>query len=164
MKIQKIITCLSCLKSFSKREVIGKLCIEEVRVDLEHLCSCSRKQCRIFHGSFSVNNYPLVYIHCIIKIMCQALVLGWLDCLFTMCRTKTETLAVARDFTFFNGKSNWSENVCTLLMYKFLKFSNLFHNFWSYRSLLNLQITIDCPVLDRFCFSCVVCLFWWIYG
>ena len=33
--------------------------------------------------------------------MCQALVLGWLDCLFTMCRTKTETLAVARDFTFF---------------------------------------------------------------
>ena len=32
--------------------------------------------------------------------MCQALVLGWLDCLFTMCRTKTETLAVARDFTF----------------------------------------------------------------
>ena len=63
-------------KFFSKREVIGKLCIEEVRVDLEHLCSCSRKPCRIFHGSFSVNNYPLVYIHCIIKTMCQALVLG----------------------------------------------------------------------------------------
>ncbi len=61
MKILKK-ACLSCLKSFSKREVIGKLCIEEVRVDLEHLCSCSRKQCRIFHGSFSVNNYPLVYI------------------------------------------------------------------------------------------------------
>ena len=100
MKIPKKITCLSCLKSFSKREVIGKLCIEEVRVDLEHLCSCSRKQCRIFHGSFSVNNYPLVYIHCIIKIMCQALVLGWLDCLFAMCRTKTETLAVVHEFTF----------------------------------------------------------------
>ena len=32
--------------------------------------------------------------------MCQALVLGWLDCLFTMCRTITETLAVACDFTF----------------------------------------------------------------
>ena len=97
----KKFTCLSCLKSFSKREVIGKLCIEEVRVDLEHLCSCSWKKCRIFHGSFSVNNYPLVYIHCIIKIMFQALVLGWLDCLFTMCRTKTETLAVVREFTFF---------------------------------------------------------------
>ena len=63
-------------KFFSKSEVIGKLCIEEVRVDLEHFCSCSRKQCRIFHGSFSVNNYHLTYIHCIIKIMCQALVLG----------------------------------------------------------------------------------------
>ena len=164
MKIQKKITCLSCLKSFSKREVIGKLCIEEVRVDLEHLCSCSRKQCRIFHGSFSVNNYPLVYIHCIIKIMCQALVLGWLDCLFTMCRTKTETLAVVRDFTFFTGKSNGSQTFCTLLLYKIFKFSNLFHNLWSYRSLLNLQITTDCFVFDRFCFSCVVCLFWCIYG
>ena len=163
MKIQKN-TCLSCLKSFSKREVIGKLCIEEVRVDLEHLCSCSRKQCRIFHGSFSVNNYPLVYIHCIIKIMCQALVLGWLDCLFTMCRTKTGTLAVARDFTFFTGNSNGSETFFTLHLYKLFKFSNLFHIFWSYRSLLNFQITTDCSVFDRFCFSCVVCLFWWIYG
>ena len=33
--------------------------------------------------------------------MWQALVLGWLDCLFTMCRTKTETLAVVPEFTFF---------------------------------------------------------------
>ena len=128
-----------------------------MRVDLEHLCSCSRKQCRIFHGSFSASNYLLVYILCIIKIMCQALVLGWLDCLFTMCRTKTETLAVACDFTFFTGKSNGSKTFCTLLLYKFFKFSNLFHNFWSFRSLLNLQITTDCPVLDRFCFF-VCCL------
>ena len=78
-------TCLSCLKSFSKREVIGKLCIEEVRVDLEHLCSCSRKQCKKIHGSFSVNNYPLVYIHCIIKIMCQCLTSECLICLFGVC-------------------------------------------------------------------------------
>ena len=130
-----------------------------MRVDLEHLCSCSRKQCRIFHGSFSVNNYPLVYIHCIIKIMCQALVLGCLDCLFTMCRRKTQTLAVVREFTFFTGKSNGSETFCTLLLYKLLKFSNLVHNFRSYRSLLNFQITTDCPAFDRFCFSRVVCLF-----
>ena len=117
MRIPKnYITCLSCLKKFSKREAIGKLCIEEVRVDLEHLCSWSRKQCRIFHGSLSLNNYPLVYIHCIIKIMCQTLVLGWLDSLFTMCRTKTETLAVARDFTFFTRRSNGSETFCTLLL------------------------------------------------
>ena len=159
MKIQKKFTSLSCLKSFSIREVIGRLCIGEVRVNLEHLCSCSRKQCRIFHGSFSVNNYPLVYIHCIIKIMRQALVLGWLDCLFTMCRRKTETLAVARDFTFFTGKSNGSETFCTLLLYKFLKFSYLFRICWSYRSLLNFQITTDCPVFDRFCFLWVVRLF-----
>ena len=144
--------------------MIGKLCIEEVRVDLEYFCSCSRKQCRIFHGSLYLNNYTLVYIHCIIKIMCQVLVLGWLDCLFTICRTKTETLAVVRDFTFFTGRSNVSETFCTLLMYKILKFPYLFHNCWSYRSLLNFHITTYYPVFDRFCFSRVVCLFWWIYG
>ena len=82
--------------------------------------------------------------------MCQALVLGRLDCLFTMCRTKTKTLAVERDFKFFTGKSIGSEPFFTLLLYKFFEFSNLFHNFWSYISLLNLHITTDCPVLDRF--------------
>ena len=127
---KKYITCLSCLKSFSKREVIGKLCIGEVRVDLEHLCSCSRKQCRIFHGSFSVSNYPLVYIHCIIKIMCQALVLGWLDCLFTLCTTKTETLAVACEFTFFllesqMGLKLFAHYLCTNFL-NFNSFSEFF--------------------------------------
>ena len=126
----KKITCLSCLKSFSKREVIGKLCIEEVRVDLEHLCSCSRKQCRIFHGSFSVNNYPLVYIHCIIKIMCQALVLGWLDCLFTMCRTKTETLAVVREFTFFYWKVKWVWNFLHITYVQFFLNFHIFLEFF----------------------------------
>ena len=144
--------------------MIGKLCIEELRVDLEHLCSCSWKQCKKIHGSFSENNYPLVYIHCIIKIMCQALVLGWLDCLFTMCSTKTETLPITREFAFFTENSNEYETFCTLLMYKFLKFSYFFRFFWSYRSLLNFQITRDCPVFDRFCFLCVDRLFWWIYG
>ena len=141
--------------------MIGKLCIEEVRVGLEHLCSCSRKQCRIFHGSFSVNNYPLVYIHCIIKIMCQALVLGWLDCLFTMCRKKNRNFGCSAWIYIFYWKVKWVWNFahyfCTIS-------SNLVHNFRSYRSLLNFQITTDCPVFDRFCFSRVVCLFWWIYG
>ena len=135
-----------------------------MRVDLEHLCSCSWKQCKKIHGSFSKNNHPLVCIHCIIKIIYQALVLGWLDCLFTMCKTKTETLAVARDFTFFTRKLNGSETFCTLLLYKVFKVSYFFIVFWSYRSLLNFQITTDCPVFDRFCFLCVDRLFWWIYG
>ena len=68
-------------KNFFKREVIGKLCIGEVRVDLEHLCSCSWKQCRIFHEDSHKNNYPLVQFHCIMKIMCQGLPLGCLHLL-----------------------------------------------------------------------------------
>ena len=76
-----------------------------------------------------------------------------------MCRTKTETLAVACDFTFFTGKSNRSETFFTLLIYKFFKFSNLFHNLWSYISLLNFHITTDCPVFDRFCFHVLFAYF-----
>ena len=164
MKIQKNYYLPLMRKKFFKKRSDWKVMHQEVRVDLEHLYSCSRKQCRIFYGSFSINNYTLVYIHCIIKIMCQALVLGWLDCLFTMCRTKTETLAVARDFTIFTGKSNGSKTFCTLLLYKLFKLSYFFRIFWSYISLLNFQITTDCPVFDRFCFLWVVRLFWWIYG
>ena len=52
-------------------------------------------------------------------------------------QNKTETLAVVGEFTFFTGKSNGSETFCTLFMYKFFKFSNLVHNFRSYRNFLN---------------------------
>ena len=27
-----------------------------------------------------------------------------------------------------------------------------------------IQIITDCSVFDRFCFLCVLCLFWWLYG
>ena len=37
---------------------------------------------------------------------------------------KTETLAVAREFTFFTGTSNGSESCCTVFMYKFFMFPN----------------------------------------
>ena len=39
-----------------------------------------------------------------------------------------------------------------------------FQNFLGYRSILNTQIATDCPIFDRFCFLCVVCLFWWFHG
>ena len=40
----------------------------------------------------------------------------------------------------------------------------IFQNFLSYRSIRNIQITTDCSVFDKFCFLCIVCLFWWFYG
>ena len=58
--------------------------------------------------------------------MCQALVLGWLDWLFTMCRTKTETLAVVNEFTFFTGKSNGSEIFANYLCTNFSNFQIYF--------------------------------------
>ena len=42
--------------------------------------------------------------------------------------------------------------------------SLIFQNFWSFISIRNIQIATDCSVFDRFCFLCVVCLFWWFYS
>ena len=41
-----------------------------------------------------------------------------------MCSAKTETLAVARDFTFFIGMSNGTETICTVFLYKLFIFPN----------------------------------------
>ena len=110
------------------------------------------------------NNYPLVQIHCIIKMMCQDLPLRWLDCLFGLGSAKTETLAVVRDFTFLTGRSNGSETFCTLFIYKIFIFTNFGRIFLSTRGMVNVQIITDCSVFDRLCFLCVVCLFRWFYG
>ena len=98
---------------------------------------------------FNKNNYPLVQIHCIIKIMCQDLPLGCLNCLFGVCGAKTETFAVVREITFFLLERVKILNSTAM---RIVYFVLIFHNFWSYRSMVNVQITTDCSVFDRFCF------------
>jgi hypothetical protein len=71
------------------------------------------------------NNYPLVQILCIIKIMCQDLPLGCLNCLFGVCGAKTETFAVVREFTFFTGTCKNSE-IFTQYCYEFFYFFLIF--------------------------------------
>ena len=56
------------------------------------------------------NNYTLAQIHCIIKIMCQDLPLGCLNCLFGVCCEKTETFAVVFEFLYFTGTCKNSES------------------------------------------------------
>ena len=59
-----------------------------------------------------------------------------------------------------------------ILIWFFLQYINIqisqviisFQKNWSYRSIRMIQITTGCSVFDRFCFLCVVCLFWWLYG
>ena len=58
---------------------------------------------------------------------------------------KTETLAVVHDFKFFTGTSKASETFCTIFLYFFI-FPKKIQNFWSTRSMVNVQITTDCPV------------------
>ena len=56
-------SCACYLKNFSKREVIKKVCIDEVGVDLEHLCSCLWKQCKSSLVSFLSKNMSLLCFH-----------------------------------------------------------------------------------------------------
>ena len=52
--------CCTCYLKLSKRELIKKVSIDEIGVDLEHLCSCLWKQCKSSHGRFSAKNMGLV--------------------------------------------------------------------------------------------------------
>ena len=94
------------LKTFSQKRNDWKLCIGEVRVDLEHLCSCSWKQCRIFHEDSHKNNYPLVQFHCIIKIMCQDLPLGCLHCLL-VCAVENRNFGCSARFYIVYWNVKW---------------------------------------------------------
>src|SRR3989337_4562165 len=70
------------------------------------------------------NNYPLVQTHCIIKIMCQDLPLGCLNCLFGVCCEKTETFAVVFEFLYFTGTCKNSEIFTKYFYAKNLFFPN----------------------------------------
>ena len=77
--------------------------------ELLELRSCSRKLCEsLLQKLFSKNNYPLVQFHCIIKIMCQGLPLGCLQCLL-VCTVQDRNFGCsARFFIFYwNVKQFW---------------------------------------------------------
>ena len=106
---------------------------------------------------FNKNNYPLVQIHCIIKIMCQDLPLGCLNCLFGVCGANTETFSVVREFTFFTGTCKNSEILHGTAMLSFYFFL-IFKNFLSYRSICFICIFIDYPVFTDCCYSFFICV------
>ena len=116
------------LKTFSQKRSDWKLCIGEVRVDLEHLCSCSWKQCRIFHEVSHKNNYPLVKFHCIIKIMCQDLPLGCLHCLL-VCAVQNRNFGCSAQFYIFYWNVKWFWNFLHCLSIIFFYFPNCFRIF-----------------------------------
>ena len=88
-------------QNFSKRKVkVRETSIVEVGELLE-LCSCSRKLCESWlQKLFIKNNYPLVKFHCIIKIMCQGLPLGCLQCLL-VCTVQDRNFGCSAWFYIF---------------------------------------------------------------
>ena len=78
--------------------------------------------------------------------------------LVSMCGAETETLAVAREFSFFTGMSKASETFCTVFLYNFFYFVLMFRSFYSYRSMVGLQIFTDCPVFIDCCYGFIICV------
>ena len=107
-----------------------KTSIVEVEELLE-LCSCSRKICESWlQKLFIKSNYPLVQFHCIIKIMCQGLPLGCLQCLL-VCTVQDRNFDCSVWFyIFFTATSNGSDSFCTVFLYKFFIFPNFGRIFW----------------------------------
>ena len=126
--------------------------------DVLELCSCPWKICESWlQKLFNKNNYPLVQIHCIIKIMCQDLPLGCLNCLFGVCGAKTETFAVVREFTFLLEREKILKFLHGTSM-KIIYFFLIFQNCLSYISICNICIFTDCHVFTDCCYSFVICL------
>ena len=85
---------------------VRKTSIVEVGELLE-LCSCSRKLCESYiQKIFIKNNYPLVQFHCIIKIMCQGLALGCLQCLL-VCMVQDRNFGCSARFYIFFWNVKW---------------------------------------------------------
>ena len=140
-----------------------KTSIVKVGPSLE-LCSCSRKLCESWlQKLFNKNNYPLVQFHCIIKIMCQLLVLGWLDFLFGVCSRKNRNFCCSNwIYIFLLGRQ-------TLLILSVLYFYTNFLFLLTLAEFFKYQKYGECSDYYRlFCFRqilflCIVCLFWWNY-
>ena len=60
---------------------------------------------------------------------------------------KQKLLRSRKLFSFLTEECFWVDYFFRRLIDKFLTSKNLFHNFWSYRSIRELQITTNCSVL-----------------
>ena len=123
------------------------------------LCFCS---CLVINNSSSlwldgVLCFKLVFVPS--KTFGMAYSDSWFDL-----AEKQKLLCSRKQFSFLAEELFLVDSFWRRLIDKFLTSTNLFQNLWSYRSIWELQITTDCSVFDRICFSRVVCLFWWIYG
>ena len=83
--------------------------------------------------------------------MCQDFPLGCLNCLFDVCCAKIETFSVVFEFSYFTGACKNSEIFTQYLYANFLFFPN-FSEFLELQNMVNVHVTTDCSVFDRFCF------------
>ena len=96
--------------------------------------------------------------------MCQVEPLGRLGESLCDLAIKNRNFSAHEICCHFYWRVQLVDYFCRWLIGKFLTSTNLFQNFLNYISIRNIQIATDYSVFDRFCFLCVVCLFWWFYG
>ena len=89
--------------------------------------------------------------------------LGWFGWDWFDLAEKRKLLCSRNYFSFLSEEWFWVDFFHKINK-KIIHIVLIFQNFWSYRSIWSSQIATNCSVFDRFCFLCVVCLFWWFYG
>ena len=96
--------------------------------------------------------------------MCQAKPLGssWVIVVWSFWRT--ETFMLMKTIFIFNQSVIKYQFFFRSIYIQISQVFLIFQDVWSYISIRNIQIATDCSVFDRFCFLCIVCLFWWFSG
>ena len=96
--------------------------------------------------------------------MCQVKPFGSYWVIVVWSCWKTETFALTKIIFIFNRSVIKYQFIVKKINKQTSQVLLMFQNFWSFKSIRNIQIATDCSVFDIFCFLCVVCLFWWFYG
>ena len=113
------------------------------------------------HGNFAnldYRNFSTKKLSpCIIKIMCQGLPLGCLQCLL-VCAVQNRNFGCSAWFYIFYWNVKWFWNLlCCLCMQNFY-FVLIFQNFSSYISMVDVRIFTDCSVFTDCCYSFIICV------
>ena len=99
----------------------------------------------------------IIPLHCIIKIICQCLPLGWLNCLL-VCAVQNRNFGSSAWFYIFYWNVKWFSNILYCLSIQNVYFFLIFQNLLSYISMVDVRIFTDYPVFTSCYYSFIICV------
>ena len=104
----------------------------------------------------------MFYRFCFNKVPSKAFGIVWMIVNLILCKNR---IFCAESRNFKNSlERDFDLNFLQVIDIQIPYVVLMFHNFWSSRSMVVVQIITDYSVFDRFYFQCIVCLFSSFYG